>query len=56
MMTFPHTTPHGEGRDRPPSILPGVLLVICGIVLLPFTLLGLLGWLVSRLLPRGQPS
>jgi hypothetical protein len=49
MMTFPHTTPNRSKDDHRPSILPVVVLIVCAIVLLPFTLLGLLWWGLSQL-------
>ncbi len=49
MMTFEHTTPKGEPADRPPSILPEIVLVVCAILLLPFTLVGLLFWGIGKI-------
>jgi hypothetical protein len=50
MATFEHTTPKGRPEDRPPPILPEVLLVVCAMLLLPFTLASLLFWALGRLL------
>ena len=45
MMTFEHTSADGKASDdHPAPILPEVFLVICALVLLPFTLLGLFFW------------
>jgi hypothetical protein len=49
MMTFEHTRNNQLVEDRGASIFPSVVLVICALVLLPFTLLGLLIWGASRL-------
>jgi hypothetical protein len=49
MMTFPHTSPSHPVSDRAPSLFPAVVLVLCAIVLLPFTLLAFLWWGLSRL-------
>ena len=50
MMTFEHTSPDGKAsEDRRAPILPEVLLAICALVLLPFTLLGLLFWGVWKI-------
>jgi hypothetical protein len=49
-MTFPHTSPsHHPASDRRPSLFPAVVLILCAIVLLPFTVLALLWWGLSRL-------
>jgi hypothetical protein len=49
MITFEHTGPGGKPLgDRPPSIFMAVVLVLCAVVLLPFTLLVLLWWGVAR--------
>ena len=43
MMAFEHTSPDGKtGDDHRAPTLPEVFLVICALVLLPFTLLGTL--------------
>jgi hypothetical protein len=51
MMTFEHTSPKGNADDHRPSLLPAVLLVICGVLLFPFTLLAVFWWGMSRLSP-----
>jgi hypothetical protein len=56
MMTFEHTRNHQPVEDRPPSIFPSVVLAICALVLLPFTLLGLLLWGVSKLFWKETPE
>ena len=49
MMTFEHTTPKGNASDRRAPILPEVFLVVCALVLLPFTLLVLFFWGIGYL-------
>jgi hypothetical protein len=44
MATFEHTRNNRPVEDRPPPRLPEIVTILCGIVLLPFTLLSLLGW------------
>ncbi len=49
MIAFDHAHPGRTDRDHSPPLLAEALLAVCGIALLPFTLLLFLGWGAARL-------